>query len=316
MRHRDSGCESEVAMFDRQSSCMYEQLLESLYDGVYFVDKDRVINYWNSGAERISGYPGSEAVGRKCSDNFLRHVDDEGKELCVDGCPLLSTLGDGVQREAELYLQHKNGHRLPVWVRVSPIKDGQGNITGAVEVFSDASSKKRVERRANALRRLAFNDTLTRLPNRRYTELKLTQALQEVKQLGRRIGFLFIDLDHFKAVNDNYGHTVGDLVLRAVGATLSSTLRPNDLVGRWGGEEFVALLADISPSECDALAKRCCRILRTCVINAEECAVSITVSIGATIVRHNDSLNSLLRRVDGLMYTSKAAGRDRVTTVP
>ena len=94
------------------------KLLDCLYDGVYFADLDRRITYWNKGAERLTGYTAQETVGRCCFDKFLMHMDDRGS--CLAGCPLRQTLSDGQQREAELYLLHKNRHRVPVSVRVSP----------------------------------------------------------------------------------------------------------------------------------------------------------------------------------------------------
>ena len=94
-----------------------DKLLDSLFDGVYFVDLDRRITYWNAGAERISGYLRSEVVGSCCADNLLRHIDTEGHKLCQDGCPLAATMRDGKTRESSVYLHHKFGHRVPVLVR-------------------------------------------------------------------------------------------------------------------------------------------------------------------------------------------------------
>ncbi len=170
-------------------SSFHEKLLDSLYDGVYFVDRERKITYWNHGAEQLTGYPRDEAVGRHCFDNFLVHVDGEGCALCFGGCPLAATIADGQRREAEIYLRHKLGHRLPVSVRATPIRDSAGNIVGAVEVFNDISAKKTVERRASELERLAFRDVLTGLPNRRYIELKVEQAIRQYRSSGRGCGW-------------------------------------------------------------------------------------------------------------------------------
>jgi len=119
------------------STSFHEKLLDSLYDGVYFVDQDRRITYWNHGAETLTGYTASDAVGRQCFDNFLEHVDEGGCALCVNDCPLAATIGDGQRREAEVYLRHKAGHRIPVSVRVAPLRDTEGLVVGAVEIFTD-----------------------------------------------------------------------------------------------------------------------------------------------------------------------------------
>ena len=147
---------------DDDSSSFYERLLDSIFDGVYFVDAERKITYWNRGAENLTGYSAREAMQRHCYDNFLGHVDEKGCALCTNGCPLTSTLLDGLRRESEVFLRHKLGHRVPVCVRVAPITDKQsGQIIGTVELFSDVSAKKRVERRVHELEGIAFRDNLT-----------------------------------------------------------------------------------------------------------------------------------------------------------
>jgi diguanylate cyclase (GGDEF)-like protein/PAS domain S-box-containing protein len=284
-----------------------------LYDGVYFVDQERRITYWNQGAENLTGYSPTEAVGRRCFDNFLEHVNEQGCALCMNGCPLSSTIADGERREAEVYLRHKSGHRVPVCVRVAPIRDSHGQITGAVEIFSDVSEKKKVERRVGELENLAFHDPLTGLVNRRYIELKVAQALQEIEQFGRSYGLLMIDVDHFKDVNDSAGHEAGDAVLKALSATLLRSLRNGDVVGRWGGEELLVLLSDVDISALAELADRCRSLIAESAAPVHEGRVRVTVSVGATLLLPADTANSAIRRADELMYRSKRDGRNRTT---
>jgi diguanylate cyclase (GGDEF)-like protein/PAS domain S-box-containing protein len=300
-----------MLVFPKFPASFHEKLLDSLYDGVYFVDKDRRITYWNHGAETLTGYSATDAVGRNCFENFLEHVDEQGCALCLNGCPLTSTMGDGQRREAEVYLRHKNGHRVPVSVRVAPLRDAAGLVVGAVEIFTDVSEKKKVERRVGELENLAFCDSLTGLLNRRFVELKVTQAILEHQEFGRNYGLLMIDVDRFKQVNDTVGHDAGDAVLRAVSQTLVQSLRALDIVGRWGGEEFLALLADPAAATLHDLAERCRRLVAesSVIVNGERLAV--TVSVGGTLINRSDSASSAVRRADHLMYQSKAAGRNR-----
>jgi diguanylate cyclase (GGDEF)-like protein/PAS domain S-box-containing protein len=291
----------------------HERLLDSLHDGVYFVDRERKIQYWNQGAEHLTGYTASEMVGRTCSDNLLMHVDEKGCLLCLNGCPLAGTILDGKRREAEIYLRHKLGHRVPVFVRASPITDSAGCIVGAVEVFSDASAKKSIERRVGELENLAFRDALTGVPNRRYAELKVKQAIQEVDEFGRSIGLLMIDIDHFKAVNDKHGHSTGDDALLAVCKTLTSNLRLGDTVGRWGGEEFLVINTDVTHSTLGASAERCRMLIAESAVLVGNERLRITASVGATLIKAGDSEQSAIKRADDLMYASKAAGRNQVT---
>jgi PAS domain S-box-containing protein len=113
-----------------QGNEFYRTLLDNLYDGVYFVSPDRTIVYWNEAAERMTGFTKAEVVKRHCYDNMLMHVDDKGVNLCLRNCPLEKAILGGVTVEGEAYYHHKEGHLLPAFVRVSPIRDAAGTVTG------------------------------------------------------------------------------------------------------------------------------------------------------------------------------------------
>jgi diguanylate cyclase (GGDEF)-like protein/PAS domain S-box-containing protein len=291
-------------------------LLDSLHDGVYFADTDRKITYWNKGAERLTGYSAEEAVGKHCFDNFLMHTDDCGTLLCFAGCPLRQTIADGEQREADVFLLHKNGHRVSISVRVSPIRDEQGTITGAVEVFNDNSAARdafrTLERRAGELEALAYSDALTGVANRRYIELKVEQAIQEVELFHRPYGLILVDVNDFKAVNDTYGHAGGDAVLKAVCATLLHCLRPSDVLGRWGGDEFVILARDVTPESLEQLARRCCQMIAETPAPAGDRRVKMSVSAGPVLLEQGESNQSAFVRADRLLYVNKCVGRSRM----
>jgi len=160
----------------------YRRLLDALQDGVYFVDTDRRILYWNDAAERVSGYPGSEVIGKRCMDNLLVHVDQEGRQLCLGMCPLAATIQDGEHRVASVYLHRKDGSRRPVSVRTARVTDAEGNILGGVEIFSDNSAAMAVIERIKHLESMAYLDSLTGLPNRRYVEIALRDRLGEMQR--------------------------------------------------------------------------------------------------------------------------------------
>ena len=301
------------AGIDDNSSSFHERVLDSIFDGVYFVDAERKITYWNRGAEGLTGYSAGEAVHRHCYDNFLGHVDEKGCALCTNACPLTSTLLDGQRREADVFLRHKLGYRVPVSVRVAPITNKAGQIVGAVELFNDVSARKQVERRVRELEGMAFLDNLTFLSNRRYIELKVQQSLEELQQFGRPFGLLMFDVDHFKQVNDRHGHDAGDAVLRAISQTMTKSLRENDIVGRWGGEEFLAVVFDVNARLLRDLADRCRSLVAESGVLSSDSRISVTVSVGATLVTREDSVQSAIKRADQLMYVSKSDGRNKIT---
>jgi diguanylate cyclase (GGDEF)-like protein/PAS domain S-box-containing protein len=288
------------------------KLLDCLYDGVYFVDADRTITYWNQAAERLTGYAAEEAVGRHCFDNFLMHVDDRGSPLCLTGCPLSLTVSDGELREAHVFLRHKQGHRVSVCVRVSPIRDERGSIRGAVEIFSDSTAMRKLEERACEFEALAYSDALTGAANRRYIDLKVQQAIQEVDLFDRPYGLILIDIDHFKAVNDTYGHAGGDAVLRAICEALSHCLRPNDVLGRWGGDEFVILARDVTPESLEYLAHRCRKLIAGTAVQIKHEQVSVNASAAPILLEKSESSEAAFIRADRLLYVNKNVGRSRM----
>jgi len=291
----------------------YSRILDNLYDGLYFVDRDRVIRYWNKAAERISGYTAAEVVGRSCSDNLLTHVDNNGHSLCLGMCPLAMTMADGEAREAEVFLHHKGGHRVPVSVRISTLTDTDGKVIGGVELFSDMSSFKSIENRIKELEEMALLDTLTRLANRNCIEKEILMRLEEKKRFGLPFGLLFMDIDHFKRFNDTYGHDVGDRVLRFVADTLVKNSRPFDMIGRWGGEEFIGIMRNVTSQQLGDLGNRLRVLVESAYLSLQDERLHISISIGATLVQRDDTMDSLIKRADTLLYESKRAGRNRLT---
>jgi diguanylate cyclase (GGDEF)-like protein/PAS domain S-box-containing protein len=293
----------------------YKELLDQMRDGVYFVDRDRRILYWNEGAFRMSGYSAQELVGRFCHDNILCHVDYEGKRLCHDGCPLSASIDDGGSHEANVFLKHKQGRRVPVTVRVEPLRAPDGSIVGAIEIFSDDSTQMEARRKTESMKRLAFLDHLTQLPNRRFVEMSLKTALAEYQVHRDPLGVLVFDLDKFKAINDSYGHECGDRALQEVANTVVGALRPTDIVGRWGGDEFVAILRNVNHEILTSLAKRCVLMAeQISVPNGDGETISLSISVGATLAHPDETAEALIHRADRLMYQSKMGGRNRATT--
>ena len=290
----------------------YKDLLDHMSDGVYFVDRERRILYWNEGAFRLTGYNAEELVGRCCQDNTLCHVDAAGHQLCQEGCPLTASVNDGGSHEAQVFLRHKQGRRVPVVVRVQPIRAADGSIVGAVEIFSDDTAHRAAQRRTADMERLAFLDQVTQLPNRRYLEMSLQTALSEYQVHEDIFGLLVIDLDRFKAINDRFGHVNGDRALQEVAKTLAGALRTTDVVGRWGGDEFIAVVRHVNGEILKILAERCCALVaQTSFTTSDGSLVSMSVSVGGSLVTPDDTFEAMIRRADELMYQSKTGGRGR-----
>ena len=295
-----------------QRDDFFKKLLDNLYDGVYFVDKTRKITYWNRGAERISGYAADEVVGKHCFDNILMHTDTEGRGLCHTVCPLAGTIADNRERTSDIYLKHKDGHRVRVNVRVAPLQNEQGEVVGGVEIFTELTPAAVALERLAELERLAYLDPLTGLANRRYAEITLNARIDELQRYGWLFGVIFIDIDHFKTVNDLHGHDLGDDVLKMVAKTLQNSVRSFDVISRWGGEEYLAVIANVHGEELMATANRCRALVERSFMPSVP-SLRVTISVGAALAWPTDTLESVVKRADELMYRSKQEGRNRVT---
>jgi diguanylate cyclase (GGDEF)-like protein/PAS domain S-box-containing protein len=292
----------------------FRNIIENLYDGLYLVDKNRIITYWNKAAEKISGYSAEEVIGKSCSDNILTHVDSDGNRLCTSVCPLAAAMVDNTPREAEVYMHHKDGHRVPVSARISTLKDANGEIIGGIELFTDISNQEANILKVKELEKMAFLDSLTQLANRNYIQKEIQNRFEEMKRYNLPFGILFMDIDYFKDFNDKYGHDVGDIVLRYVAKTLFSNSRPFDLYGRWGGEEFIGVIRNIKGDDLENLGNRVRELVaNSYIVNNRNQTLQVTISIGATIVDKGDTIDSLIKRADKLLYVSKADGRNCLT---
>lgn len=291
----------------------YKMILDNLYDGVYLVDKERRIQYWNAAAEQITGFTSQQVLGTRCMDNLLNHVTENGVQLCQHGCPLLATMTDGTRREAEVYLHHANGHRLPVLVRTAPVRDDRGEIIGGVEVFSDNTSLLSIRTQMRRLEDTSLRDPLTNIGNRRLLDRKLRLALADFEQNRVPFGILFADIDHFKSINDTYGHEIGDNVLHMVANTLERNTRAEDTASRLGGEEFIVLLNNVEHAGLCTAAEKLRSLVEKSHITIAGDQFNVTLSIGVAYFHIGDTLETLINRADQNMYKSKKAGRNCVT---
>lgn len=295
-----------------KSAQFYLDIINQLQDGIYFVDKKRTIQFWNRAAERITGYKAEEIVGKCCQQSGLNHIDRAGKPLCTLGCPLFSTLADGKHRQDQVFVRHRDGYRIPLRVNILPVRHGE-EIIGAVEIFTKDSPTIFEDDLIKSLSDIAMHDELTRLPNRRYLESFLSYRFEEYQRFGREFAVLFADIDDFSQVNNHYGHDMGDRVLKNIAESLGCSIRRDDLVGRWGGEEFVGIYSISAPSEIQAIAERFRFLVENTEVIRDGEGIHATVSVGITTVCAEDTVQSIVERADQLMYESKRSGKNKVT---
>jgi diguanylate cyclase (GGDEF)-like protein len=164
------------------------------------------------------------------------------------------------------------------------------------------------------LEEMAMLDNLTHLANRNYLEKELLVRVEEEKRFGASFGILFMDIDHFKKFNDTYGHDLGDRVLRFVATTLVKNSRTFDVIGRWGGEEFIGIIRNVTLPQLEKIGNKMRILIGRSFLPFGTESLNVTISIGATLMREEDTIPLLLKRADALLYKSKLAGRNRLTS--
>jgi diguanylate cyclase (GGDEF)-like protein len=286
------------------------RLLDSVPEAVYLVDSSRRVVHQNVAARWLAGKSAGTTTGERCNRGPVCPVTPLGLLDCADACALKWAMRLEVGLDGSLRIIGRSPQRNPASVHVHQLTDSSGASPGAILVVVDETAA--ASDRLGELERLAYLDVLTGLANRRYLEVTVISRLNELQRYGRGFGIIFIDVDGLKKVNDTYGHMAGDEVLRTVAATLAGNLRTSDLVGRWGGDEFLGVVANVDSEQLVNAADKLREMLAQSTCRAGEVELRSSVSIGATVACPEDTLETLLARSDRLMFTSKSGGRNRV----
>jgi diguanylate cyclase (GGDEF)-like protein/PAS domain S-box-containing protein len=290
-----------------------ELILDTMTDGVYVVDEHREIVYWSAGAERITGYPAGEVVGKHCYDNVLVHADLHGKQLCYSGCPLENCIKTGGRHSInEVFLKRKDGERLAVYVKTATFEED--GVTFGVEIFGELESVagQDLATRVQELSETSITDPLSGLFNRRYFDAALQQQYDMFRNLGRRYGVMHIDVDHFKNINDTLGHATGDDAIRFIASVLSRNARKMDVVARYGGDEFAVICSVATQEELEGYGRRLIMMVHESQFApAAQAGTPLTISVGGALVNESDpSARTTVERADEAMYAAKNSGRD------
>jgi len=283
-----------------------EFITNTSQDAITLVDSQDRVQFWNLAAERLFGYSRQEAMGRD-----LHHLVASSEQIpaVVKGLEVFGQTGQGpiFEGRREVLARRKDGSHFPAEVSASAFSmDGHWYAAGSVR---DITEHKQSE---EALKRLANTDGLTGVLNRRrFMELS-RQEVARSHRYGGPLSLIMLDVDHFKAVNDSYGHEVGDEVLVSLSQVCRQVLRQVDLFGRVGGEEFMALLPETGLEAAAMVAERLRIALAAHAVSASKQELRVTISLGVAQLSPETRLSDLMRLADDAMYRAKQNGRNRV----
>ncbi|HWS71086.1 MAG TPA: EAL domain-containing protein, partial [Thermoanaerobaculia bacterium] len=287
----------------RETNLFASEIIEHAGEGI--VVYDRALRYvvWNRFMEELTGMQAAEVLGKRAPDVFP-HL----REQRVDELLLRALAGESVSAADTHY--YVPGTDRSGWVSsvYRPQLDSRGNIVGVIGLIRDITERKAAEQQ---IEYQAYHDALTGLANRRLFHEHLTLALALAQRRNRLVSVLFLDLDHFKLINDSLGHSIGDALLKQVAARLKASVREGDTVARVGGDEFTIVLQELGDRSDAALVAQ--KVLKTIAepVEVAEHKLYVTASIGITIFPEDgQDAEALLKNADNAMYRAKSQGRN------
>ncbi|WP_297462893.1 diguanylate cyclase [Ferrovum sp.] len=281
---------------------MVSKVFECMLEGIIMVDSGLLITHVNQAFTNIMGYQAEEVIGRPVQ----MLMSDRQENTFSTLWNILTTQGSW---QGEVWQRRKSGEIFPSHMSASEVSRSKRESSRFVIVFSDISDIKLSEER---LHYLAHHDPLTGLPNRLFLNDRLEQAILHGKRQKTSVTVMFIDIDHFKQINDSMGHAAGDLLLRTTAERLVMAIRETDTVARLGGDEFSIILTDINQStDLEAIAKKILDAVSQPVSLQELGKVQLSVSIGIASHHAELSADELLENADTAMYVAKKAGRNQ-----
>ena len=292
-------CISEDLSQERREAAiarLWSALQEHSGDAIVVLDRHRVVVAANPAFTVITGYSQKETLGCRDHPLLAKQSGDTHYQRVLD------QLKDSESWCGETTLRHRSGHPLDVRLMVCNVKDHAGQVVNHVVTFADISQAKKVH---DELRHLATHDNLTDLPNRRLFLDRLDQGMRRARREQRRLAIFFVDLDDFKLVNDDYGHHVGDEILRQAGKRLLGAVRQSDTVARLAGDEFT-VIADSPHEEAAAVQSK----IAACLAESFEVGdllINVSASVGVALYPdHGEDLEVLMQHADQSMYEAKA----------
>ena len=285
---------------------LFFTILQSIGDGVITTDSERKVTFMNPAAEALTGWKFLESKGLQLQ-NVLYVINEQTRQQVEDPVGRVMKEQRVVELGEQILLIHKEGQEIHIDEHAAPIRDRKGNIGGTVIFFRNVSERKHHEEQ---IKHYAYYDMLTNLPNRRHFYRYLSSAVEKASETSTKIGVLFIDLDHFKLINDSLGHEMGDYVLTSMAKRLQQCIRPEDTVARLGGDEFIVLHENSSEQEIAEMAETIKEQLSAPLhINSQD--IYVTASIGVSLYPDDaDNADSLVRNADLTMYTVKSSGKN------
>jgi diguanylate cyclase (GGDEF)-like protein/PAS domain S-box-containing protein len=308
---RESKTPVATSMASQSRSLFEQKLIDSMHDGVVFVDAQARITMWSKGAERLTGVSSNAALGRAFVPSLLDMCDYLSRQVADKACPIAKSLLTNTQIRQRMQVIGRQGRHIAVDLHAIPVHAANGTIQGATVLIHDAQPEATLEEKCEALHAEVTRDPMTKVANRAEFDRMLALYVEAHEQAEQPCSLIMVDIDHFKNINDTFGHQAGDEAIITLANLLSSMCRSGDLVARYGGEEFAVICADCSNADAarraEQLRRKLSEISHTTLGNKR-----ITASFGVTELQPGDTPETMLRRSDRALFMAKEQGRNQV----
>src|SRR4029079_16626413 len=303
--------ERSETQVDPTPSLFEKKLIDNMHDGVVFVDSQSTIVLWNTGVERLTGVSSAAACGRTLLPNLMDMCNNREQRITNEEGPVAHAIATGVQWLGRVSIMGRQGHHVAVDLHAIPVRSVDGAIHGATVLLHDVSSETSLEEKCQALHAQVAKDPMTQVANRAEFDRMLNNFVSAHQESNLPCSLIMSDLDHFKSINDTYGHQAGDMAIITFASLLKSMCRSGDLVARYGGEDFAILCADCT----NAAAARKAEAIRQALADIKHSTLgnqSFTASFGVTELQTGDTPETMLRRADRALLQAKDQGRNQV----
>jgi diguanylate cyclase len=296
------------------------QIVETVNFGLIILNTELQVTYWNHWMARHSGIDATQIIGMSLFDFF----PEMNNPRFLRNCNAVLSFGNFSFFSQKLHhflfpfkpvgsFQSSMFEHMQQNCTMGPIRDDDNQVSGIFLIVQDVTELASYEQK---LVEMNVKDGLTGIFNRRYFQTRLNEEYQRHKRYDTKLSLIMFDIDFFKKVNDTHGHQCGDAVLQTVASKTTSIIRQTDCLARYGGEEFCCLLPQTELTDAVTLAERLRQLIEKQVIVYQEKNVNVTISLGVSDLKPEDSAEAFLKKADQALYQAKNSGRNRVVSIP
>jgi PAS domain S-box-containing protein/diguanylate cyclase (GGDEF)-like protein len=288
--------EPDVSMTEISDPQLFRTILDELPTGVYLLDRERRVRFWNTGAERITGYLRQQVLGQHCRQSFFEGCNEQHCELCGSACSFAQVFHSGQARESNVLFRHAQGEHIPIHLWNAPIRDDRGSIAGVVGSFHRRRQAPAQQRRQNNLAIYGCMDEASGVANRGFTEFQLRENFCGLREYHIPFGIILIQMNGLPAVTRQYGKPAADALVQLAARTVTINVRSSELLGRWADDQLLLIARVCAFPHLEFIAQRLRQHLAILPLHWWGQTITVEPAVGSAGAEPCDAVETLLGR--------------------